>query len=326
MITKEYDPKDYLPLDYYPWPNLINSNVEQMGIDMDNWIDKDYIYLSEKSRAKYKRMKLHYSTARMCPTASYERMVFCNRFMLYYVVLDDQLEFLTLEEINPMLERMIEILKGVPPKPEENALYHHVGLLREEALAIMPPVWLERFTEGLYRCFTYGIQAETPYKVSKSVPPLDYFMVFREYSVNMLPYLYWADIEVDFVLPKLIEENPVIQRLRALTDRIIAWQNDIHSLAKELVMDTEKLNLVIVLQHTRNLSLEEALTETMHIHDEDLSEFVALHENLPNFGIHQQKVYDYVKVMGMMIQGVNTFYIKDTARYSPDGFAWPERN
>lgn len=327
MTPEQFIPQEYLPQGYYPWPDLINPHFEQMGIDMNNWIDTDYSYLSEKSRMKYKKMGFNLCTARMVPKASYEQTIPCNRFVLNFVVMDDQMEFATLEEKIYDCDRGIEILQGAQPLPGENGIFQHLALIRDEYKAFMPSVWLERFTENLSRCFKYGVQEETPYKLARRVPPLDYFMILREYSVNMYPYLYWADIEAGFVLPKFIEEHPVIQRLRALTSRIEAWQNDFYSLRKELGLDTELMNLILVLKEGHKISLQEAVSEAKRIHDADVAEFVGLHENLPDFGIHQQQVYDYVMSLGTILQGLNTHYIKDTERYLPGGagFAWPEQ-
>jgi predicted metal-dependent phosphoesterase TrpH len=98
MKPEDFNPQDYLPQGCYPWPDLINPNIAQMEIDMNNWIDHDYTYLSEKARRKYKKMGFHLCTARMIPKASYEQTIPCNRFVLNFVVMDDQMEFATIEE------------------------------------------------------------------------------------------------------------------------------------------------------------------------------------------------------------------------------------
>ncbi len=33
----------------------MNPNVEQMGKDMDSWIDNDYTFLTELQKARYKK-------------------------------------------------------------------------------------------------------------------------------------------------------------------------------------------------------------------------------------------------------------------------------
>ena len=141
MKPEEYNSKDYLPRGHYPWPDLINPHAEQMGKDMDGWIDNDYTFLTEKQRGIYKKMKLHMCTARMWPNLTYEQTIPCNRFMLQYVALDDQVENSSLEEIQQLRIRCVDILRGDQPRPEENALYQHMALIRDEFRALMPDIW-----------------------------------------------------------------------------------------------------------------------------------------------------------------------------------------
>lgn len=105
-------------------------------------------------------------------------------------------------------------------------------------------------------------------------------------------------------------------------------QNDFHSLPKELAKGTEIFNLMMVLQKEYNLSLEEACRKGLRIHDTALAEFIELAATLPDFGENHQQVVRYIDCMGIMTQGVNTFYLTDTRRYLHGGigFAWPEKS
>ncbi|GAA4152986.1 hypothetical protein GCM10022217_08230 [Chryseobacterium ginsenosidimutans] len=326
MKPEDFNPQDYLPLNYYPWPNRINPFSEQVGIELNKWIDNDYTSLTLKQREKYKKMGFHLCTGRMAPTISYEQMIPCTRFLAQIVILDDQLEFLSREAAKLALDRLIEILKGSEPLNDEKSWFHQMAIIRDEFSALMPAEWMAQFAKTLQRCVKYGAEEEMPYKSTKSSPPLEYFMILREYSIIMYPFFIWSALEVGFVLPENIYEHPVIQRITALASRIVGWQNDFYSLPKELRLDSEVINLILILQKTHNISLEEACMQAKSINDKDVAEFVLLHENLPDFGIHQQKVYDYIACMGTTIQGINSHYILDTLRYATDGFAWPEIN
>jgi hypothetical protein len=327
QFKEQYSSANYLPVDYYPWPNLINPHVEQMGRDMDSWIDKDYTFLTEKQREKYKKMRLHYCTARMVPNLSYEHVMPCNKFMLFYVVVDDQLEYAPIEEIEHQCERLTAILKGDDPRPDENGMYLHAALIRDEYRAFMPEEWMERFIEDFYRTFRYGIGVETPYKAATRPPSLVLFKAIRQHSVLMYPYLCWAEIQPGLVLPKHIAEHPIMQHIKNLMVRVIAWQNDFHSLPKEIAHKTEVFNLIPVLQLEHKISLDEACTKAFHIHNEELAEILALHMEYREFGVYQEHVDKYVHNFGLMIQGVNTFYLRDTMRYlaGGEGFAWPDK-
>ena len=75
--------------------------------------------LLTKQRKIYKKMELHMCTARMWPHLTYEQAIPCNRFMLQYVALDDQVEHSSLEEIQELRIRCTDILRGAQAMPEE---------------------------------------------------------------------------------------------------------------------------------------------------------------------------------------------------------------
>jgi hypothetical protein len=199
MLPEEYNSQDYLPRSHYPWPDLISPHAEQMGKDMNGWIDNDYTFLTEKQREIYKKIQLHMCTARMWPDLTYEQSI-----PFQYVALDDQVEHSSLEEIQQLRIRCVDILKGAQPRPEENALYQHMALIRDEFRALMPEIWVERFIYYYYQSFRYGIELEYPYKIAQRPPSLTLFKTIREYSVLMRPYLIFGEIESGLVLPEHI--------------------------------------------------------------------------------------------------------------------------
>ncbi|QJB38159.1 hypothetical protein HF324_09925 [Chitinophaga oryzae] len=282
--------------------------------------------MTEKQQRKYKKMRLHCCIARMLPYASLDRITPCHRFILFQSVFDDQLEYKTAEEIDLLRSRLVEVFNGSQPEPGETGLFRQAYKIGEEFRAFMPTAWMERFIGAFHRVTRYGVVDDAPFKESEKAMLLVYYLLNREYSILMYPYLYMIDIETDFVFPDLPDKHPVIQRLRALASRIIGWQNDIQGLSKELTLETEVTNLIVVLQHQYNLSLKDALTKAMDIHDSDLAEFISLTKALPDFGRYHQQVDRFILGLGLQIQGVNSFYINDTIRYLPDGsgFAWPE--
>src|SRR5690606_13656479 len=93
---------------------------------------------------------------------------------------------------------------------------------------------------------------------------------------------------------------------------------------KELLRDNDTINLVLVLQHEHDLSLEDAYAAAMQVHDRDLREFLSLQQALPDFGIHQNAVARYVGDMGLFLQGQKTWYEAHTTRYQPGGYVASE--
>ncbi|MDN3692803.1 terpene synthase family protein [Chryseobacterium tructae] len=163
-----------------------------------------------------------------------------------------------------------------------------VALSRQEFLPYVNNDWFERWTKDFYSYTTYGIMEETPYKLKKEFPTLNNLLLIREYSISMYPYGDPVEPSINYIVPNSISEHPTIKRLKMLMCRIMAIQNDFASIEKELAVDTEVLNIILVIKNQYKVSLEEATTEAMRIHDSYVNEFVELQNNLPDFGLEQR--------------------------------------
>ncbi|QJB30152.1 hypothetical protein HF329_02025 [Chitinophaga oryzae] len=167
---------------------------------------------------------------------------------------------------------------------------------------------------------------ETPYKLKKEFPSLNNLLLVREYSIAMYPYGDPLEPSINFIVPDHISAHPFIRRLKMLMCRIIAIQNDFASIEKELAIDTEVLNIILVIRHQYKVSIEEACKEAMRIHDEYVNEFVELQQHLPDFGVHQKDMERFVHYMALMISGLEAWYHKGrSTRYkTPGAYPAPE--
>ncbi|MFC3757090.1 terpene synthase family protein [Chryseobacterium tructae] len=201
-----------------------------------------------------------------------------------------------------------------------------VALSRQEFLPYVNNDWFERWTKDFYSYTTYGIMEETPYKLKKEFPTLNNLLLIREYSISMYPYGDPVEPSINYIVPNSISEHPTIKRLKMLMCRIMAIQNDFASIEKELAVDTEVLNIILVIKNQYKVSLEEATTEAMRIHDSYVNEFVELQNNLPDFGLEQKNIERFVHNMALMISGLGAWYHKgNSTRYkTPGEFPKPE--
>jgi|GEM_PF-6466052 len=60
------------------------------------------------------------------------------------------------------------------------------------------------------------------------------------------------------------------------------------------------------------------------LHNEELEEFITLQDQLPDFGTYETAVRNYIYHLALMVQGERAWYMKDTPRYAPGGYAEPE--
>lgn len=105
---------------------------------------------------------------------------------------------------------------------------------------------------------------------------------------------------------------------------LIGYHNDFISLPKELQRRGDVINLVLVVKAASGLCLREAYMEALEIHDLHVAEFVRLQNALPCFGTWQPVAEDYVIDLGIMIQGVYSWHVKNTGRYLPGAYVEPE--
>ncbi|PUZ25511.1 hypothetical protein DCC81_14600 [Chitinophaga parva] len=316
-----------VPVLQYPWPYEVGPFAESFNQEEINWIDTDYTFMSETTRRKYKGHGLAQATSYMFPGArSIEQIRPIARFMIWLTLYDDYHEICPVNELAGIRDHIIAVMLGENPRPDDIGLLRQVALSREEFRPYVNNNWFQRWAQSFYDYTTYGIMEETPYKLSMQFPTLNNLLLIREYSISMYPYGDPVEPSINFIVPDHISRHPVIKRLKMLMCRIMAIQNDFASIEKELAVATEVLNVILVIKHQYKISIEEALTEAMRIHDDYVAEFVELQNNLPDFGSYQKDIDRFVHYMTLMISGLGAWYHKGrSTRYkAPGEFPKPE--
>ena len=125
--------------------------------------------------------------------------------------------------------------------------------------------------------------------------------MIRAYSIGMVTYGDLIEPATGFALPINIYKHPVIQRLVIILAKIIAIQNDYASIKKELTIESERFNIIFILQNEYKISFEEACMEGLRIHDEFVKEMESLSVCLPDFSPYQKEVENYVYHMKILI-------------------------
>lgn len=310
-----------VPVLQYPWPYEIGPFAESFYEEENDWINTDYQFMSEGTRTKYKKHGLAQATSYMFPAAStMEQIRPIARFMIWLTLYDDYHEMCPVHELAGIRDHIMDVMMGEKPKADDIGLLKQVALSREEFLPYVNDNWFKRWTASFHDYTTYGIMEETPFKLKRQFPTLNNLLLIREYSISMYPYGDPVEPSMNFIVPDHISNHPVIKRLKMLMCRIMAIQNDFASIEKELAVDTETLNIILVIKHQYKVSLEEAIAEAMRIHDDYIKEFVEIQHNLPDFGPLQKDMENFVHHMTLMISGLGAWYhIGKSTRYKVPG-------
>lgn len=291
----------------YPFPTLKNPNAELLQeITENQWIDGEYLWLYEQNpdlRKKYKKTKTAHIAAQWFPTASPDRFRPICRLMLWTLYNDDLYEESESENIDHVRIQSIAVLKGeISGEDSGIPLGKMLASLREELIQFVPEESISRFAKMIERYFT-GLKTELTYKKKKTFPTVEECIALRENSICLYPFLQLTEVETGIILPQEIHEHPVIRRLQALACHLVTYFNEIQSVAKDEATDSIYYNIVKVIQHERQISLEEACLEDLRLHNEDLKEFISLQASLPDFGIWQDAVVNWIHYMSMVLSG-----------------------
>lgn len=291
----------------YPFPMLKNPYAELLQEITDRqWIDGEYLWLYEDNpdiRHKYKKTKTAHIASQWFPTASLERLKPVCRFMLWTLFNDDMYEESSPAEVNRVHKQSLSILKGsISPKEAEIPLAFLLASLREELLQHITEESLDHFILALDKYFE-GLKQELTYKATQTFPSIEECIAIREDSLCLYPFLELMDVETGQPLPTEIYDHPVVKRLKALASRMMVFYNEVQSVLKDEATGSVYYNVVKVIQHNRNISLEEACLEDLRIHNEDLKEFIALQASLPDFGSWHDTVVNRIHYISMTLSG-----------------------
>lgn len=324
MNTENFNTLELLRKQFrYPFPTLKNPHAEQLQeLTEKFWIDGEYLWLYEQNpdlRKKYKKTKTAHIAAQWFPTASPERFKPICRLMLWTLYNDDLYEESEPNDIAYVHAQSIAILNGeISAEDSGIPLGSMLSTLRLELLEFIPQESVSRFTQMISRYFT-GLESELKYKKNKSYPSITECIALRENSICLFPFLQLTELETGIILPQEIHEHPVIIRLQTLACHLVTFFNEVQSVLKDEATDSIYYNIVKVIQHERQMSLKEACLEDLRLHNEDLKEFVELQSSLPDFGIWQDAVVNWVHYMSMVLSGWKNISTK-LDRYTKDDF------
>jgi len=307
----------------YPFPTLKNPNADLLQeITENDWIDGEYLWLYKQNadlRKKYKKTKTAHIAAQWFPTAPVERFKPICRLMLWTLYNDDIYEESDPEDIEDVRLQSIAILNGeINAKEATIPLGAMLFSLRQELLQFIPEESISRFAQMINRYFI-GLEKEVRYKKNKKFPTIKECIALREDSICLYPFLQLTEIETGVTLPQEIHEHPVIRRLQALACHLVTYFNEVQSVVKDEATGSIYYNIVKVIQNEQRISLEEACLEDLRLHNEDLREFVELQSSLPDFGIWQDAVVNWVHYMSMVLSGWKNISTK-LARYNAMDF------
>jgi hypothetical protein len=184
----------------------------------------------------------------------------------------------------------------------------------------MSPRWCERFALN-YARFHAACAHEARLSARGAVPELDAYVALRRVTIGILYSLDQTEWAGQYELTPQAAAHPLITALRAATNDIVAWMNDIHSHEREAARRDPHNLLTVLINH--GMTGTQALDEATRMTNAALRRFIRLRDDLPVMldelrldPSERHAVGESVAGMENWIRG-NHDWARSTGRYRP---------
>ncbi len=294
-----------LPSLHYPFDTLSdaarNPHEQQIEELIADWIDHEYLFLSEQQREYYKKCRFGMISSCFYPKASYEALIVGARLVVLLFIHDDFTDNYSIEELRSYLLKSEAIMAGHPIPCKKGDMLHQFVLFRNALQPLVSGEWMCKWNNDL-NYFYEGMIMERCFPAPDRYPSTQQYIFLREHLIGMYIYQDIVELYMPSLLPYALLSQPHVRELRPAASRIIAWCHDYYSVEKELDAG-QIMNLVLVIKEERRCSLEEAHAEAARIHDKEVRTFLHLKDNAPDFGPYNELFREYAHHLQLMFKG-----------------------
>lgn len=312
-----------VPTLHCPFEAKISPFVNEIDQHTSSWLHEFNLLQTEEAYDRFRKYKFAWMTARTYPDADLAFLCTANDLNTWLFVLDDLLDHVKPETANyreqAWLQQVITDFVSVLRYDRS------IDRVSNPVLAALSDFWnkMRQLSTASWQCqFTLSLKAtfEAAVWEAENAKQHRHPSVFQ--YMQMRPFFSGANLGTDMLevaagtsLPVFVLQNEQFQKLVDLARRAVCWANDLFSLSKELAHGDEH-NLVMVIGHEQQITLDEAIAQTAAIHNREIAQFNELRSQLPSFGMHiDLAIQRHLDALGTMVRGFMDWSIYDTARY-----------
>ncbi|MFY0255871.1 hypothetical protein ACDQ55_18160 [Chitinophaga sp. 30R24] len=314
MTTIQY------PAIRYPFPSGINQHVNEAQQHIADWVRTYGLLTTEKAWLRFEKARFAWLAARAFPNAALHELCIIADFNTWLFILDDQCDEAVVGRQSDYLRSMMAGLMDILHNNRQVTMANGGPLpaalcsIWDRMRAISTPAWRLRFIRSMDDYFTSCIW-EAENREKGIVPTIEDYVRMRPYTGALLADIEAIEIIEKVYLPEEIVAHALVQRLIQACNNIVCWSNDLFSCNKES-RQGDVHNLVLVLQHAHQYTLQEAVNEAARMHNEEVTIFATLEKLLPFRGDETDaELLRYVAVLRSWITGNYDWSVKDTGRY-----------
>jgi hypothetical protein len=273
-----------LPRLSYPIAPVEHPHIEQFEQEcVERWAKKLGLHSKHRGFKKLQHSRFAVLLGRCHPTAGEEEMELIVDFAVWLFLWDDQFDnrindkLMSTGWIREQNAQALDIIKGVSPDIEASPLQWILADIRERLVERMPATWMERFTRHCAEYFE-GTEWESEVRHAGVHPDVMTYIRMRRMTSGVHPMVDLIELAEGICLSEETLADKDLQRMITITNDVVAWSNDIFSLASDM-KDEGHLNLVLSIREHMVPSLQEALSLAAKMHDTEMASFQKLEKS-----------------------------------------------
>lgn len=297
---------------YFP---AVHPAAEQVHQETIAWAQAMGMVRDEKHVAALRASRIGYFVARVFPaTADLKKLQIAVDWTTLFCCLDDHLENIHGAVLSAAyLRSLLRVFRDAALPVLTDPYSQGFRDLRERMLALRVRNWIPRFSACVERLFDAFID-EAKYRTLNTVPGFSSYSRIREITVGLYTGFLLGELTDGIVLPPDVLAHETVRALERAASKIVGLSNDIHTVDKELARG-EVNNIVLVLMHEDGLTLDDALSRAVQLHNAEMREFSRLAGSLPSFDPETDyQLRRYVDVLIAFISG-HRDWATETGRY-----------
>lgn len=301
----------------FPIASMISPFTDRVQEHTMHWAENFNLVSSEKLRG-FTKAKFGWYAAREYPNAEYQELCIVGDLITWLFTVDDQCDRASSNGIETtalkaMLQGFISVLstgKAAISSQLNISLLDIINRLEPISSPYLFSLFIKEMISYFQEClWEIDMQAEN------YMPSIQEYLNWRPKTgfYIMFPLVSIFD---NLDLPAEVYEHEIIKRIELLLNLTANLANDLHSLEREMELNTKGLNLVFIYQNELKISLENAIAMVSEQYAENLITLEQCRKNLPfwNDRITEQ-INTYIDGLYIAIKAYFDWAIVDTARY-----------
>jgi hypothetical protein len=320
-VTQSYT----IPYLHNPIAPALSPCAEAVQEHTNNWAKQHRLIQGEIAEKRFRAGMFGRLAARVYPKAAFEDIALASDWITALFMLDDHCDEAGIgkqpDKLRTVFDELLTLLhapqisEDASPKVQESPLTAATSELWQRIRVRANPAWEKRFVASVADYFD-GCIWEAKNRAQNITPSVSDYIKWRPLTGAVFTFINLIDITEHISLPDSILERDDIRQLALMSNKIICWYNDVVSLHKE-IQRNDVHNLVLVIQHEHQLSLQHAVNRAAEMHNDEVEAFLALQSTIPSFGAEiNEQLAKYIGVLNSWPRG-NVDWSTESGRYRP---------